>query len=342
MGGLTSMEPLYSVAVQLKTLMALGTATRNVRSEKIRFAVSDMPLVNMWCPQTREPKKAIAMRGVGNRFVAENRPVREGRNDFGDGAHGRQDHDVDRRMRVDPEKMLIEERIAPLGRIEHSDPEQAFRNDQKQRDPDDGRREQLNPGRSIQRPGKQRHAMPRHAGSAQPVNRGNESSVPVRMEEKPRTKAPKTPRVILVLGLQAERSIKSPSGIRRAVSRKQRRNHNGSAGDEEVPRQQVQPREGHIFCADHDGQKEIAENRGKARQHKHENHDDAVHRKEGIVDLRREQGRIQRELLDSHEHADGHGNEEKNNHGGKVQDPDPFMIRGKNPAQDSLALPSSR
>ncbi len=60
------------------------------------------------------------------------------------------------------------------------------------------------------------------------------------------------------------------------------------AGEEKVPGQQVQPREGHVSCADHDGQKEIAENCREARQHKHENHDDAVHREEGVVDLRSE------------------------------------------------------
>ena len=41
------------LATQLKTLTPLGTATRNVRSEKMIRAVSLMPLVNMWWPQTR-------------------------------------------------------------------------------------------------------------------------------------------------------------------------------------------------------------------------------------------------------------------------------------------------
>ncbi len=31
-----------------------------VSSEKTSTAVSDMPLVYMWCPQTSEPAKAIA------------------------------------------------------------------------------------------------------------------------------------------------------------------------------------------------------------------------------------------------------------------------------------------
>jgi hypothetical protein len=59
-GGSSEIEPLYMVAVQLNTLMALGIATRNVRKENISLAVSLMPDVNIWCPQTRYPTNAIA------------------------------------------------------------------------------------------------------------------------------------------------------------------------------------------------------------------------------------------------------------------------------------------
>jgi len=40
--------------------MAEGMATMKVRNEKTSTAVSLMPLVNMWCPQTSEPKAAMA------------------------------------------------------------------------------------------------------------------------------------------------------------------------------------------------------------------------------------------------------------------------------------------
>ena len=41
------MEPRNMVAVQLKTLMAEGTATRKLSSEKNRLAYIDMPVTNM-------------------------------------------------------------------------------------------------------------------------------------------------------------------------------------------------------------------------------------------------------------------------------------------------------
>ena len=46
-GGSSLIEPLYIVATQLKTLMPLGMATRNVSRENSIRAVSLMPLVNM-------------------------------------------------------------------------------------------------------------------------------------------------------------------------------------------------------------------------------------------------------------------------------------------------------
>ena len=46
-------EPLYRVAIQLKTLTPVGMATKKVRKRKIHRAVSLMPAVNMWWPQTR-------------------------------------------------------------------------------------------------------------------------------------------------------------------------------------------------------------------------------------------------------------------------------------------------
>src|SRR4030067_3597384 len=60
MGDSKVRDPLYIVAIQLKTLTAGGMATEKVRREKMIAAVPDMPVTNMWCPQTKNPKTAIA------------------------------------------------------------------------------------------------------------------------------------------------------------------------------------------------------------------------------------------------------------------------------------------
>jgi len=56
-----SIEPLYRVATQLNTLTAVGIATKKVKMEKIIAAGPLIPEVNMWCPQTKYPTKAIAI-----------------------------------------------------------------------------------------------------------------------------------------------------------------------------------------------------------------------------------------------------------------------------------------
>src|ERR1051326_4392697 len=50
----------YSVAVQLKTLIADGTATKKLKNAKIIAEYIEMPATNMWCAHTRKPRNAIA------------------------------------------------------------------------------------------------------------------------------------------------------------------------------------------------------------------------------------------------------------------------------------------
>ena len=58
--------------------------------------------------------KAIADRREGDRLVAEDRLAREDRDDLGDHPHRRQDHDVDLGVPEEPEHVLVEERVAAL------------------------------------------------------------------------------------------------------------------------------------------------------------------------------------------------------------------------------------
>ena len=48
------------------------------------------------------------------------------RNDLADDAHGGQDHDIDNGMRVEPEQVLEQERIATQGRVEDADAHDPF------------------------------------------------------------------------------------------------------------------------------------------------------------------------------------------------------------------------
>ena len=75
--------------------------------------------------------------GSGDEVVAKNRFAREGGNDFADHAHGRQNHDVHGRMRVEPEQVLEQNRIAAVGRVEKAEVKHSFQAGEQQGDGDD-------------------------------------------------------------------------------------------------------------------------------------------------------------------------------------------------------------
>ena len=140
------------MAIQLKTLMALGTATRKVRRENTTPAVSLWPLTYMWWPQTREPTLAIArlenaMVLYPKMFLRENTGMMSEMTPMAG-----KDHDVDGRMGVDPEQMLIEEGVTALGRVEDADAEDPLDEDQDHRDADDRGRQDLDPRGGVDAP----------------------------------------------------------------------------------------------------------------------------------------------------------------------------------------------
>ena len=54
------MDPPQSVAIQLKILTPVGTATAMVEIAKAVSATGPRPTVNMWCVHTPNPTSAIA------------------------------------------------------------------------------------------------------------------------------------------------------------------------------------------------------------------------------------------------------------------------------------------
>ncbi len=62
-------------------------------------------------------------RGERDQFVAEDRLAGESRQDLGDDPERRKHHNVDGRMRVEPEHVLPHDRAAAFGRIEERHPE---------------------------------------------------------------------------------------------------------------------------------------------------------------------------------------------------------------------------
>ena len=106
---------------------------------------------------------AIAERREGDERVAEDVLAREGLDDLADHAHRRQDHDVDRRVRVEPEEVLEEDRVAAERRVEDAEVQHALGRDQQHRDRDDRRAEDHDQAGRVVRPDEERQAEPGHA-----------------------------------------------------------------------------------------------------------------------------------------------------------------------------------
>ena len=132
--------------------------------------------------------------GTSDEAVTEDLFARETGDHFADHAHARQNHDVNRRMRIEPEQVLEQNRVAAEFRIENADAPDAFQRHQRQRDREHRRGQHHDEARRIQRPDEQRQPKPGQARRAHLVD-GDDEIQPGEDGEKP---AMKTPAAIVI------------------------------------------------------------------------------------------------------------------------------------------------
>src|SRR5882724_1335553 len=95
-------------------------------------------------------------------------------NQLADYSHSGQNHDVDRRVRIEPEQMLKQYRIAADCRIKDSNSRHPLKRKQQHSDRDYGSTQNKDQGSRVYRPQKQRHAEPGHARSPHSVDGNDE------------------------------------------------------------------------------------------------------------------------------------------------------------------------
>ena len=109
------MLPPQTVPSQLKTFTALGRAIIIVEIMNVSAqARVHAGLEHVVAPDD-EAQAGDAGDRVDHRLVAEQRLAGERGDDVGDHAHRRQDHDVHGRVRVEPEQVLPQQRLAAAG-----------------------------------------------------------------------------------------------------------------------------------------------------------------------------------------------------------------------------------
>ena len=95
-----STEPLYIVVIQLKTLMADGTATRKLRIENTMLEYIGLAGREHVVAPHDEPEDRDGDRRERDELIAENTLLAVGGDDLVDDPQARKHHDVDRRMAV--------------------------------------------------------------------------------------------------------------------------------------------------------------------------------------------------------------------------------------------------
>src|SRR5260370_16544467 len=113
-------------------------------------------------PPDEKPKDGNGYTRTGDEFISEYRFASEGGDQFTDNAHRGQDHDVNDWVRIKPEEMLEENRIAAEGRIEETKMEDAFQRNQRKGHGDHGSRENEDDPGGIISPYHQRQAHATH------------------------------------------------------------------------------------------------------------------------------------------------------------------------------------
>ena len=126
---------MYSVAVQLKTLIADGIATSIAEEGKDHAGIDGLAADEHVMAPDQKAQHGDREAGEGDEVVAEDVLARESRDQLADHAHGRQDHDVDGRMGVEPEEDAgTESDRRPASGSKMPSPNSALERHQHQRD----------------------------------------------------------------------------------------------------------------------------------------------------------------------------------------------------------------
>ncbi len=220
-------------------------------------------------------------RGPGDELVAEHAFPRERRDNLAHHPEPGQDHDVNRRVRVEPEQVLKQQRVAAQRRVEHADAKDALEQQQHHSHGQHRRRQHVDDARAVEGPEKQRQPVPAHAGRPQLVDRDDEIQ-PRRdggIAGQDDAKADQRDVATRIVG--GERRVKGPACIHAAHREAGQSEH--TPAHEQIPAREVDARKGEIPRPQHQRRHEIPE-RHRYRRHQEEpHHHDAVQREQPVV-----------------------------------------------------------
>ena len=136
--------------------------------------------------------------------------------------------------------------------------------------------------------------------------------------------------------MRAQRSREGPARIHAA--QRQCGQHQDAAYNIQVPAQQVDLRKRQVLRAHHDRNQKVPDRRRHRRHQEQEDHDDAVHGEHLVIGVRRHQvARRSQQLQPDHPRKEAADKEEDRDRD-QVQDRDPLVISGQQPALQAVFL----
>ena len=141
-----------------------GNGHQKAEERKHRAGVYRLPAHEHVMAPDEEAEHRDGDTRVGHKPVAKDALTRKAGDDLADDPHAGQDHDIHRRVRVEPEEMLEQDRIATQRGVENTDAEHALERHEKQRNRKHRRGQHQDQARRVKGPDKQRQPEPSQTG----------------------------------------------------------------------------------------------------------------------------------------------------------------------------------
>ena len=250
--------------------------------------------------------------------------------------HRRQNHDVNRGMRVEPEQMLEQQRIAAAGGIEDAQIESAFEHHQQQRNRQHRRSQQLDDAGGVVRPDEQRQARPGHARRAHAVNGDHEIQAGKDGRESGDEDCDSRLNHPGIAESRAERRVEGPARVHAAGEDAVHIDHAGN--DVEIPAQQIDARKRQVFGADHHGDEKIPQHGGDGRNQEEEDHHLAVHGEELVVGVGLHQIARRGQQFQPDQQREESADKEEERNRNQIQQRDALVVRGQQPRANAVFL----
>jgi len=265
----------------------------------------------------------------GNHFVAEEGLAGVNRKDFGEDAEDGENDDVNGRVRVEPEEVLVEDGVAATGGIEEAGTHGEIKQEHDGAGGEGRQTDELNHLGGEDCPAEGGHLKPAHAGGAHSDDGGDDVD---RAHDGGNTREsngdePEGLAVDEVAGgvLEANGGVGPPAGLGRAAGDEEAGGEDNAKDRNHPEGSSVEAGKGHVPSADHKRDEVV----GEAVEHgegPHEQHESAVHGEETVVDGAIYEIGFGGEEFAAHNHGEESGKEKEDKGSDDVLDADDFVV----------------